>query len=183
MQMQQQISAANVLGSIPPDKYPGYKLNLVPLITQMVENVFGPRLAPLIFQDEKEQMTIDAQTENEWMVEMGLNLAIHPMDDDAKHMQEHAQAMQATGDPTGVIRVHMARHQMQLQMKQQAALAQQMAMALGGGQGGPPNGARGPRPGGQAKPPRGGQGPAGAPNRDQLTAQSGAPPQLRGGMQ
>lgn len=179
MQMQQQISAANVLGSIPPDKYPGYKLNLVPLITQMVENVFGPRLAPLIFQDEKEQMTIPADMENEWMVEHGLNLAIHPMDEDMQHMQEHAKALQQTGDPLGVIRAHMARHQMQMQMKQQAMLAQKMQQMLGGGQGGP----GGPRPGAQAKPPRGGQGPAGAPNRDQLTAQSGAPPALRGGMQ
>ena len=179
MQMQQQISAANVLSSMTPDKYPGYKLNLVPLITQMVENVFGPRLAPLIFQDEKEQFTIDAETENEWMTSMNLNLAIHPMDDDNQHMQAHAKALQSTGDPTGVIRVHMARHQMQMQMKQQAMLAQKMQQMMGGGQGGP----GGPRPGAQAKPPRGGQQPPGAPNRDQLTAQSGAPPALRGGMQ
>ena len=179
MQMQQQISAANVLGAIPPDKYPGYKLNLVPMLTQMVENVFGPRLAPLIFQDEKEQMTIPPDVENEWMVEHGLNLAIHPMDEDLQHMQEHAKALQETGDPLGVIRAHMARHQMQMQMKQQQMLAQKMAMMMGGGQGGP----GGPRPGAQNKPPRGGQQPAGAPNRDQLTAQSGAPPALRGGMQ
>lgn len=182
MQMQQQISAANVLGSIPPDKYPGYKLNLVPLITQMVENVFGPRLAPLIFQDEAKEMTIPADVENQWMSEYGLNLAIHPMDEDMQHMQEHAKALQETGDPTGVIRAHMARHQMQMQMKQQAMLAQKMGLMLGGGQGGPPQGGR-PRPGAQNKAPRGGQGPAGAPNRDQLTAQSGAPPALRGGMQ
>lgn len=182
MQMQQQISAANVLGSIPPDKYPGYKLNLVPLITQMVENVFGPRLAPLIFQDEAKEMTIPADVENEWMVQHNLNLAIHPMDEDMQHLQEHAKALQETQDSTGVIRAHMARHQMQMQMKQQAMLAQKLAM-MGGGQGGPPQQGGRPRPGAQNKPPRGGQGPAGAPNRDQLTAQSGAPPALRGGMQ
>lgn len=179
MQMQQQISAANVLGSLPPDKYPGFKLNLVPIITQMVENVFGPRLAPLIFVDEAKELTIPADVENEWMTEFGMNLAIHPMDDDQQHMQEHAKALQQTGDPTGTIRTHLARHQMQMQMKQQAALMQRVGQMMGGG--GPPGG--GPRPGAQAKPPRGGQGPAGAPGRDALTAQSGAPPALRGGMQ
>ena len=26
----------------------GYKVNLVPIVTQLVENTFGPRLAPLV---------------------------------------------------------------------------------------------------------------------------------------
>ena len=179
MQMQQQISFANVLGSIPPDKYPGHRLNLIPMITQMVENVFGPRLAPLIFEDEKAQMTIPPDTENEWMVKFNLNLAIHPMDEDLQHLQEHAKAMQQTGDPLGNIRAHMARHQFQMQLKQQAMLAQQVAQMGGGPPGG---GGGGPRPGAQSRPPRGGQGPPGMVNRDQLTAASGAPPQLRGRM-
>jgi hypothetical protein len=143
--------------------------------------VFGPRLAPLIFEDEKAQMTIPPDVENEWMVKFNLSLPIHPMDEDLQHMQEHAKALQATGDPLGNIRAHMARHQFQMQMKQQAMLAQQVAQMTGGG---PPGSARGggPRPGGQAKPPRGGQGPPGMVNRDQLGAASGAPPQLRGRM-
>ncbi len=180
MQMQQQISFANVLGSIPPDKYPGHRLNLVPMITQMVENIFGPRLAPLIFEDEKAQMTIPPDVENEWMVDYNLNLAIHPMDEDMQHLQEHAKALQATGDPLGNIRQHMARHQFQMQLKQQAALAQQVAQ-MGGDGGGPSAPAR-PRPGAQNKPPRGGQGPPGMVNRDQIGPASGAPPQLRGRM-
>lgn len=180
MQMQQQISFANVLGSIPPEKYPGHRLNLVPMITQMVENVFGPRLAPLIFEDEKAQMTIPADVENEWLVKFNLNLAIHPMDEDAQHMQEHAKALEQTGDPLGNIRQHMARHQFQMQMKQQAMLAQQVQQMGGGPPGG--GGGGGPRPGGQAKPPRGGQGPPGMVNRDAIGAASGAPPQLRGRM-
>jgi hypothetical protein len=175
MQMQQQISFTNVLGQIPPDKYPGYRLNLVPMITQACENVFGPQLAPLIFQDEKEQLTIPPDVENEWLIQHALNLAIHPMDEDPQHLQVHAQALQQTGDPLGNIRAHMARHQMQLQMKQQAQLAQQIAQMGGGG---PPQHGR-PRPGAQNKPPRGGQGPAGSGNRDQLTAMSGAMPLAR----
>lgn len=181
MQMQQQISFANVLGSLPPDKYPGHRINLVPMITQMVENVFGPRLAPLIFEDEKAQMTLPPDVENEWLVKFNVNLAIHPMDEDAQHLQEHAKALQATGDPLGNIRSHMARHQFQMQMKQQAMLAQQVAQMVGGGGGGGPR-PTGPRPGGQAQPPRGGQGPPGMVNRDQLSAVSGAPPALRGRM-
>jgi hypothetical protein len=149
------------------------------MITQMVENVFGPRLAPLIFEDEKAQMTISADIENEWMVKFNLNLAIHPMDDDAQHMQEHAKALEETGDSLGNIRQHMARHQFQMQMKQQAMLAQQVAQMGGGPPGG---GGGGPRPGAQAKPPRGGQGPPGMINRDAIGAASGAPPQLRGRM-
>lgn len=182
MQMQQQISAANVLGSIPPDKYPGHTLNLVPMITQMVENVFGPRLAPLIFTDEKSKISLDANMENEWMVDFNLNLAIHPMDDDVQHMQVHAKALQETGDPTGVIQAHLARHQVQMGMKQQAQLMQALQAQFGGGpqqqQGGQQGGR--PRPGAQNRAPRGGQGPPGMVNRDQLGAASLAPPALRG---
>ncbi|HEX8838266.1 MAG TPA: hypothetical protein VF748_15090 [Candidatus Acidoferrum sp.] len=180
MQMQQQISAANVLSQITPDKYPGYTLNLVPMLTQLVENVFGPRLAPLIFQDEKAKVSLDANLENEWMVEYNLNLAIHPQDDDAQHMQAHAQALQETGDPTGVIQAHLARHQMQMQMKQRMQLVQAIQAQFGGQQQGPPQGGQRSRPGAQSRPPRGGQGPPGMVNRDQLSAASGAPPALRG---
>src|SRR5258708_36762352 len=107
MQMQQQISFANVLGSIPPDKYPGHRLNLVPMITQMVENIFGPRLAPLIFEDEKAQMTIPPDVENEWMVDCNLNLAIHPLDDNMQHFKEHAKPLQATRYPLCTLRQPM----------------------------------------------------------------------------
>lgn len=187
MQLQQQISFSNVLFQIPPDKYPGHRLNMVPLITHAVENIYGPRLAPLIFEDEKEQFTLPAETENQWMVEYNLGLPIHPMDDDVQHLQVHSQALQQTGDPTGNIRMHMARHSAQMQMKQQAMLAQQVQQMMGGGQQGPP-GRQGqgkpPRPGGQSRAPRGGQGPAGMVHRDQIGPASGAMPQLRqpGGM-
>jgi hypothetical protein len=52
-QMQQQIGFINVIMRIPPQAYPGYMLNLGPLLSQAVENQFGPRLAPLTFVDTK----------------------------------------------------------------------------------------------------------------------------------
>jgi len=112
------------------------------------------------------------------MTDFNVGLPIHPLDEDAQHMQVHAQALQATGDPTGNIRMHMARHSAQMQIKQQAMLAQQVA-AMTGGQGGPQPGRGPPRAGGQSRPPRGGQGPAGMVHRDQIGPQSGVMPQLR----
>jgi len=179
MQLQQQIAFANVLFQIPPDKLPGHRLNMVPLVTHAVENIYGPKLAPLIFEDEKAQLTIEAGLENEWMVDWGINLAVHPMDEDPQHLQEHAKALQATGDPLGVIRAHMARHQTQLQLKQQAQLQQAVQQMLAGPQPQQGGGGRAPRAGGQARPPRAGQGPAGMIHRDQIGPQSGAMPQLR----
>jgi len=67
----------------------------------------------------------------------------------------------------------------QMQMKQQAAVAQQVQQMLGGGQqGGQQGGGPGPRPGAQPKAPRP-QGPPGMIPRDQIGPASGQPPALR----
>jgi len=49
-QAQNQIAALNVLRGIPPALYPGYRLNLEPAINAMTLGVFGPRMAPRIFE-------------------------------------------------------------------------------------------------------------------------------------
>ncbi len=172
MQIQQQIAGLNIIMNIPPEKYQGHRLNLVPLITHLCENAFGPRLAPLIFEDEKAQLTLEPQLENQWLAQ-GIDLAVHPMDDDPQHLQTHQELMQG-GDPLGNVRVHMQRHMVQMQLKQQAALAQQVGRMMGAPQGG-----GGPRPGAQPRPPRGGQQPPGAMHRDSIGPQSGQPPALR----
>lgn len=178
-QIQGQIAFANVLFQIPPDKYPGHRLDMVPLITHAVENIFGIRLAPLIFKDEREEMTIDPMMENEWMVQYFADVTVHPMDDDKQHLQAHQQAMQQSGgDPTGVIRKHIARHTMQMNMKQQAALAQRVQQMMGQQQ---PQGGK-PRSGAQNKAPRGGQQPPGMVNRDAAAASSGGMPAPRNRM-
>lgn len=172
MQIQQQVAGLNVIKSVPPDQYPGYKINLVPLITHLAENLFGPRLAPLIFQDIKSQLTLEPQLENQWLLQ-GVDMGVSPMDDDPQHLQVHQQALQM-GDAQGHVREHMRRHMLQMQLKQQAQLMQSIQQMVGGGQ---PQGG-GPKPGAQ---PRGGrqQGPPGMMHRDQIGPAAGQPPALR----
>ncbi len=165
-QMQQQIAAVNVVRGIPPQQYPGYKLNLAPVITQMFENVFGPRIAPLVFTEDT-PITVDPNIENDMMIH-GFDVKVHAADEDMQHLQAHMQAVQQTMDPHGTLRKHMGEHQHQLQMKQQA----QQQMKAGPPQGGAPGG--GPAPGGQ---PSGPQSQPGAPGQippDQMAA-AGAP--------
>src|SRR5258706_2063132 len=107
-QVQMQIAGMNVIKGIPPDQYPGYRLNMVPLITHLCENLYGPRLAPLIFEDIKSQLTLPAELENQWL-QQGFDLAVSPQDDDPQHMQAHQQLLQG-GDPQGNVRAHIQRH-------------------------------------------------------------------------
>jgi hypothetical protein len=152
--MQVKMATLNVLRGLGPQDTPGYEKNLAPIVEQFVEDAWGPRLAPLIFTDIRKKMTLEVDFEN-MMLEAGWHLAVHPMDDDAQHMQSHFQVLQATGDPHGTVREHLVAHQMQMQQKQQAMMMQQQAMLQG--QPGMPGGA-GP---GVAGTPRQGAVPAG----------------------
>lgn len=122
-QIQQQIAYTNVLRGIPPQQYPGYQLNLIPIITQLTENTFGPRMAPLIFQDMRSQLSIPIELENQLLAE-GIDLAVHPMDNDVQHIQAHLPLLFG-GDPAGVVRVHIERHKMS--MEQKTASSMQMS--------------------------------------------------------
>jgi len=177
MQMQQQIAGIGTVMKLPPQMYQGYKINLVPVITHMMEGLFGPRLAPLVFVDEAKQVTLEPQLENEWLAE-GIELAVHPQDQDPEHLKAHQEALQKMGgDPVGNFGRHMQRHMMQMQMKQQAAMMQQVQQMMGGGQQGP----QGRGGGGQVRGQRGGgQGPPGMIHRDQIGPAAGQPPMLRG---
>lgn len=166
-QMQQQIATINVIRGIPPEMMPGYKLDLVPVIQQLVENTFGARLAPQIFKGIKDKLSIDPQTENKMLL-MGMMLPVHELDEDQQHMMVHIEAMQESGDdPTGAIRGHMLFHREQMNKKAQAAMAGMQGMQPPGG--GPPGG--GPKPGGQPGQARGGQNPAGAIHQDRMQGQ------------
>jgi hypothetical protein len=169
--MQIQISALNVVKGIPPEQYKGFELDLSPAITMLMENTFGPYLAPLIFKSQKENLTIDAQKENE-LLETGVDMPVHPMDNHQEHMQAHMFAAQQSGDVHGTIRAHISMHQMHIQAKMQAEqMKMQQQQAMGGGAPGQPPGppgAGGPRPGAQPMPPRGMQAPPGAIHNDQL---------------
>lgn len=167
-QIQLQVSALNVIKGVPPQQYQGYTLNLVPFIQSLVENAFGPRIAPEIFQDIKSKLTISPEMENEFLLE-GLTLPVHMLDEDQEHMQVHLKAMQ-DGDPHGNVREHLMWHRMQMQQKMQ--VQQQAIQGMQGGQGGQPPGGQpgggGPRQGSVGGQPRGGQQPPGAIHQDRM---------------
>ena len=150
-----------MLLGVPPQMYKGYVLDLGPVLAQMIENMFGPRLAPLTFRDMRMEQSVDPQTENQ-LLGQGMLVPVHAMDDIQKHMQAHMQAMQMTGDPHGVIKVHLAAHmqmQQQQQMEHQQAMQPQPRPGPGGGQ---------PKPGAQPGQVRNAQQPPGAMHQDQL---------------
>lgn len=174
-QIQMKMAGMNVLMNIPPEKYPGYELNMAPLIMEFVESTYGPRLGPRIFTDIRKKLTLEPKFENT-ILESGMPLPVHPMDEDAQHLQVHMEQFQQTGDIHGTLREHMLRHQMQMQQKQQAMMAQQQGMMQPHQ---PPGGGGGPRSGGKATGPRlNGQQPPGVVHRDQM---QGAP-RTRGAM-
>ena len=130
-QVQQQISGMNVL-RLPPQLYPGYKLDLAPAISQMVENIFGPRLAALTFVDMRSQLGHDPKLEVE-LATQGVELPVGPMDNHQVAMQLLVKALQETGDPSGIIRVQLMKHQQIMMMQAQAQ--QQAMMGPQGGAG------------------------------------------------
>lgn len=170
-QIQMQMAGLNMLKGIPKDLYPGYQLQLAPMISNFCENTFGARLAPRIFVDIRKQLTLEPQFENQ-ILESGMPVQVRPMDDDAEHLKAHMEAFKEHGDLTGFLRDHMMHHQMQMQMKQaaQQQQAMQQQQPQGGGGGPPRQGAvpGGPRPNGQ--------GPPGQIARDSI---QGAPPRAR----
>ena len=165
-QVQQQIAGLNVLRGIPPQLYPGYKLNLAPAIVQLVENTFGPRLGPLIFEDLRSQIDDDPKLEVEMAIE-GIESPVHPLANHQLSMQLLVAALRSTRDPTGVIKTQIMKHQA---IMMQMAQAQQQAMMPQGQPGAPgqPGVAGQPRPGAQPMPIRGGQQPPGAVSRDSM---------------
>jgi hypothetical protein len=140
--IQQQIAATNVIRGIPPQLLNGYQINLVPVITNLVESTFGPRLAPLIFVPPDQQMPVPVQMEN-LLLEQGFEVPVHQQDDDKQHIQQHMgllQHMELQGENSHrkKIQTHIMRHVQQEQAKQAAAMQQQQAQP---GQPGAPGGA------------------------------------------
>jgi len=180
-QIQQQIAGMNVIRGIPPQQLNGYKVNLVPVVTQLVENTFGPRLAPLIFLSPEQQMPVPAEQENALLIS-GFEVPTHEMDDDAAHIQAHAQILKDSEGKNAPnarkTQAHIWAHMQQMQQKQQAAVAPQGEPGIPGGQIGqqPQSGVAGtPRMGAQPAQATGGQGPPGMIHHDQLKDPAVAP--------
>src|SRR5216684_1967336 len=135
-QIQQMIAAAATMMQVDPSKYPGYTLDMAPLMVHIAESAFTPRLARLIFKDVREQMTMDPEEENQLLMQ-GMEAMVHVQDDDPKHMQSHVKALQQAtikGDAPAamVLKAHIQRHQMQMQLKQQAQMMQAQMQQQGG---------------------------------------------------
>lgn len=175
-QLQMQMAGLNVVMNIPPQRYPGYEMNLAPVIEHYIENLFGPRLGGRVFTDIKKKLSLQPQFENEQLLRNGVDIPVHPMDEDQEHLQAHAQEMQQFGDLSGAIRAHMMRHMQQMQLKA-AQMQQQQVGAMQPQQEGPGGSPRqGAKPGG---PRPNGQQPPGAVHRDRMPM--GAP-RPQGGM-
>jgi hypothetical protein len=147
-QVQQQISATNVLRGIQPQFYEGYKMSLVPIIKSLVENIFGHRLAPHIFVDMRKQLSKDARVENMSLYQ-GEMVMPNEMDNHQQHLAVHQQAMQELGDPHRTFEVHLQMHKILMQKAMQAQQQQ------GQGQPGAPGGAGQPGLPGQGGSPQG----------------------------
>lgn len=164
---QQQIAALATLMKIPPDKIPGYKVDLSAALQQIALTQFGPRIAPLTLISLKDQQSVSPE-EEEQMLEQGFQVLPHPFDDDAKHLQVHMPAMQQDGDSNGVRALHIQGHLAQRQAKAVAQAQQQQG----------PTGQRAPQPGSMPGAPRPPVRVPGAINEDRMAA-AGAPIQPR----
>lgn len=161
--VQQKIAMMNVLRGVPPQQMGGRTLDIGPILDQITEETFGPETARLILRDPRDQLSVDPDIENK-MLQHGLPVTVHPMDNDQQHLQAHAEL--AAYDPTGVVALHIADHQKQLQAKNmQFAQAQKGTPGSPGGAG--PGRPGMPRPGAQPGQPRPQQ-PAGAVHPDQM---------------
>jgi hypothetical protein len=154
--IQQMISTLGVFNQTPPDKLNGLTINNAPVLEHMANVVFGPRIGPKVVVDQRHMLGIPPEQENQMLMD-GFHVMAQMGDDDPQHMQSHMQAAKMSGDHTGMIRLHITEHQMNM-AKKQAAQQQQGQPQQGGG----------PKPGAQVQAPTGPQQPPGAVRQDAM---------------
>ena len=142
-QLQQQIALMNVLMKVPPQLLGGRQFNMVPIIERAIDGACGPKLAQKVFPSAA---GVEPDVENQ-ILAMGVDIPVHPADNDAEHMQEHLKLA-----PSPIRDGHIRKHQQQMSAKHQAE-AQAQQQQQGGGQG--------PQAGGQPKGPQAVKGPPG----------------------
>ena len=170
---QQQIAFLNVARGLSQDlQKAGYQLNPAPALEHAAGNIFGWRMGRQILVDMRQQLAMDPQLENS-MLAQGFDVAVHPLDDDPKHLQSHMLDIQANGDEYGNKKIHVQRHMQSMQLKAAAMMRQQVMMG-GAGQQGPGQ----PQTGSQPQGPKLVRGPAGAIHPDQMP-RAGAVPMPR----
>lgn len=169
--MQQGTALLNVAqGAAQQLQSEGYQLRLGPSFERAFGNVFGPETARLTLVDIRRQLSIDAESEIEMMLD-GFQTWPQPMDNDQEKIQLFRQAMMQLGDPHGTIRMRLQLQLKAMQMKTAAAAMKKFAEQMqAGGQppGGGAPGPRGPQPGAVPAGPRLIKGPPGTISQDQL---------------
>ena len=165
-QVQQMIAGMNVLRGIPPQMLPGKTIDIAPIIENLVNTVFGAKLAPKVLVDQAHKMAVPAEMENQLLLNL---FPVHtsPLDNDQEHLMKHQQVLPM--DRTGIVRQHIMEHVNQMKARIAAQNPQAAPPAGGGGPGGPP------RIGAQPTMPRGGQNPPGAVPGDQMNGPGNMP--------
>lgn len=159
--MQQKIAALNILRSVPPTAIPGKRIDVSPIIEELVDTTFSPSVGRRVLFDMTKNLQMDPEIEDEMMYN-GLPVHVHPEDDDRMHVQHHTEHAKATGDPTGLIRVHISEHLKQMQAKMASANPPPQQGVPGVPGGAAPGVPGTPRPGAQPAPGRPAQQPPGA---------------------
>ena len=174
-QTQQMIAGLNVLRGLPPQAFNGKRLDVTPIIEEIVNNVYGPHITPRVIIDDRNDLSVAPEMENELM-HNGLPCPVHPADDDKHHIDTHMAMAQKSGDENGLIRAHVAEHMRQMAGKSAPKGAPQQPTGQQGAPGGAGPGAAGtPKPGAQPSMPRGGQAPPGTIPQDEMHDASRVP--------
>lgn len=156
-QVQQMISWGNVLTKMPKEVLNGRRVDLGPMLEYITEVTCGPRIAPHVLIDQRHELSVDPETENQLM-DNGFPVQTHPMDPDIEHLKSHMPDFQAK--PTDHKKGHILEHMKQLKEKAAAAQAQSQPKQL------PASG--GPKAGAVPQPPTGAQNPPGAVRPDNM---------------
>ncbi len=167
-QVQQQISWLATLMKLPPQALNGRKLDLGPALEAINGTILGPRIAPHVLVDQRHQMTISAEMEND-LLRNDFPVQVHEMDNDQEHIQSHFQAFQQLfqmppqllegNNIARIARGHILEHVKSMKMKAAAAMGAQPGQVGGPGQ---------PRAGAQVQAPTGPQQPPGAVSPDNM---------------
>ena len=162
----------------------GKRLDFVPVLESSAMGILGPRYGPLVIVDERANLSMDPELENQLM-DSGHDMPIHPLDQPIEHIKSHQQSIVTGGDPNGFKKRHITLHiiQMQLQARaqmQQQAQAQMQAQMQGQRSGNRPSRSGAPpRMGAQPAGPRQMTGPPGMIRPDSLPRAGGMPPPRR----
>lgn len=172
--MQQQgIALINVLRGLRQElQAEGYQLRLGPLAEKSAINVFGAETGVQVLVDQRHQMSVPPEIENELML-MGHEAMVQPGDPDVEHIKAHAPLVLQGRDGFGHVARHIQAHMQAMRQKQAAMMMMQAAQSMqGGGQQRQRTGGT-PRQGAQPAAPKPMQNPPGTVRPDNMPAAGG----------